>query len=142
MSLVFWRHLPRLLAVGALLLLSGCGGTAKVEGKILNNGAAVTIREGEFLNVSFHGTNAKGAPTVVPADVKPDGTFVADKVPPGKYKVVIAAGAATNDDAGLARTVELNKPFEAAKGKLECEITGGGTQRLTVDVGKGTVDKQ
>jgi hypothetical protein len=133
-------RLSTIVAICALLLLSGCSSNVRVQGKVLNNGSPVVVDSGDTLNVGLRGTNSKGGAVVVPAKANNDGTFVAESVPPGKYQLVIGIASGANDPAGLARNAELNKPFEVSRGRLECEISG--PQNLTIDVGTGVITKQ
>jgi hypothetical protein len=146
MSQAFASRLRWFAGVAAALLLFGCGGGGKggvkVEGKIVKNGQAVKVEEGMTLSLGFAGTDAKGGAAVFPAAVSSDGTFVAEHVLPGKYKIRVGLGGGSNDPKGLAKLKELNKPFEAASESLEYDVTGDSGQRITVDVGTGKAAKQ
>lgn len=68
--------------------LTGCGaGGVDVDGKVVKDGSAYSLAEGEAINISLQGDGASGNATV-----NKDGTFVAKKsdgkaLPPGQYKV-------------------------------------------------------
>jgi hypothetical protein len=128
-----------------LLFLVGCNRgtpTVKLEGKIVKDGTAISLGQGESLTLSFGGTDAAGKPADVGAAVEPDGTFVVSKIPVGKYKLKVGIASSSNDPAGLAQMAKLNKEFEAANAKLEYDVTSDSNQQLTVDAGKGTVTKR
>ena len=127
-----------LLAASAALLLVGCGGSkgVKIEGKIVRNGAPLKVEGNDILGLSFDGPESK----VFPATVNKDGTFVANGVAPGHYKIRLTLAPGGNDAASLAKARDISKQFDAVNNKLEYEV-GSGDQTITVDVEKGTVTK-
>ncbi len=134
------------LTACTLLLLSGCGGGSgkkvNLEGKIVKDGQPYKPSAGESLSIAFKGTDADGKPSTFGGAITPEGTFVANNIPPGKYKVQINLTSGGTTPAELAKSEKLNKQFEAVNSKLEYEVTSDATQKLDVDVGKGTVAKQ
>jgi len=118
-----------------------------VEGKVVRDGTPVKSQQDQPLNLSFNGTDAKGAAVVFPAAVDSDGNFSVKGtdgkgIPPGKYKLAVAVSGGGSDPAGIAKMAALNKDFAAANAKLEYEVTADSPQKIQVDVGKGTVTKQ
>jgi hypothetical protein len=128
------------LACAALPLL-GCGGSkaVKVDGKIVKNGAPFTASGNDILGLAFQGEGAEAKS--FPATVKQDGTFVANGVAPGHYKLRVSLTSGANDAASLAKSKELNRQFDAVNNKLDYEVSGG-DQSITIDIEKGTVTKQ
>ena len=74
------RIITRLaFAVAGMLLcltLSGCGGASVVKGKLTNGGTPVTVGDKGVIVMTFSPESKTG--TGFGADVKPDGTFVAN----------------------------------------------------------------
>jgi hypothetical protein len=125
-----------LLLAGVALALFGCadGKKVNVEGQIVKNGQALSLGEGETLNLTFTGAENKQ----YPATVRNDGTFVARHLPPGKYHLAVRLDTGANDPAGLKKSAQANKEFESANAKLEYEVTDDSGQQITIDAGKGT----
>jgi hypothetical protein len=142
-----YRPLAFTLACAALLV-SGCGGGdkgVKVEGRIVRDGQPLATAEGETLNLSFAGKNAKGEDAVYPAKVNSDGSFVVEGaggkgIPPGSYKVRINLGGGGSDPASLAKLEKTNQQVARIDNK-ECQVTSEPNQKLTIDVAKGTIGK-
>ncbi len=136
------------LLVCAAPFVPGCGGDkgVKVEGQIVRDGNPYAAAEGETVNLSFAGKNAKGEDAIYPATVNAGaGSFVVNGpegkgIPPGKYKITINLSSGGSDPASLAKLEKVNAQFARINGK-ECDITSEPVQKITIDIGKGTVGK-
>jgi len=134
------------LVCGAFLC-AGCGTKGvKVEGKIVKDGQAYTVPQGESLSLSFNGKGPNGEDRTYPATVTgSDGTFVANGVegkgvPPGKYQVQLNRTVTGSDPASLAKMATINREFTHINGK-EVEFTTEPVQKITIDIAKGTISK-
>jgi hypothetical protein len=148
MKRVFIYRPVLLVLTCTAFFLSGCGGGdkgVKVEGRIVRDGQPFAAAQGETVNLSFAGKNAKGEEAVYPAKVNADGSFVVDGpggkgIPPGSYKLRLNVGSEGSDPASLAKLEKTNQQFARIDNK-ECQVTSESNQKLTIDVTKGTIGK-
>jgi hypothetical protein len=98
-SVIVRKLIEVLSAALCLLVLSGCGGSGRlnVKGRIVKGGAPYTVPEAEYVRVTFFPVTSDGKPpknTYAATYYRADGTFRAvgpdgKGVPPGKYRIAV-----------------------------------------------------
>jgi hypothetical protein len=119
------------LALVLCAALSGCGGGGvSVDGKVVKDGAAYTLAEGEGLSINLASEDGKAGGS---GTVNKDGTFTiksaGDKpVAPGKYKVSLTHYKPADAKKGPAQpdTKQLSEAWEVS----------GGSKSFTIDIAK------
>jgi hypothetical protein len=129
------RPLPWFLALaGACLVLAGCGGGARVTGKLTNNGQPLTVSDKGMIVVSFIQEGSQpGQPGAYPVDLGPDGTFTVkgtngQGIPPGKYMISV------QQLDPYPTTDKLKGQFFGSKSPIVREIKGSTV--LDIDLAK------
>ena len=146
------RHSLTVAALAVLFVSTGCGGPGKgtpVSGKVVLP-KDLKIQKDDSVSITFvpDGTDVKRAATSkFNAD---DLTFVADTsettgVLPGKYKITFAITPYPGTPGSEARVRQINdginSQFNESRTKLSYEVTAGGPNTITIDLGKGTVTR-
>jgi len=144
------------------LLSAGCSAGVPVNGTVVENGAPVPLKDGETLSVAL--VQESGDNRVFAATADKDGSFrVAERVPPGKYRVTVAQMGDVGEwmknkdkhvpgapkpgpkgpggPAGGGPPERFKGEFSGTKSPLTVEI-GSKPATLTVDVGKKNVAVQ
>ncbi len=133
-----------------LLIAAGCGpGRATISGTlVLPN--TVQLSDSDSVEIIFHPDPPEAGAMPASATVKnADKTFTvktADgkNIPPGKYKVTVRIlpypGGPDDREVQLDNAVNSYYGAEAAT-KLEYEVTGDSTQKITIDLAQGKITK-
>jgi hypothetical protein len=114
------RPLSFLALLGALLLLSACGGSSKVivKGKILQAGQPIKLSKTGVVQITLVPQIEESKRTNVVGRGKPDGSFEISGVTAGKYRIGVEV---LDPDP---RQDRLNGAFSAANTKIERQLDG------------------
>ena len=129
--------MTRVTAIGAALLLAGCGGggPAKIKGRVLENGQPVTVAGQASLVFSPVGPDGKAGAKAYAAGLNPDGTFelVASggEVPPGDYVVSFEFSGGKGTGAAPTGLAKYREMFKNVKQTLS-----PGVNDLTFDLAR------
>ena len=96
------RKVGRLVPLVALVVLCGCGRTAKITGKVTYQGRPVVYGSVIFLSADK---------TVRSCAIEPDGSYTIEGVPTGEVKV----GVASPDPSRGRSATRRRKPVEAGR---------------------------
>jgi hypothetical protein len=121
-----------------LLVLSGCGGSGKLNarGRIVKGGAPFTLPEEEYLRVTFHPIPADGkraTHTYVAVYTNSDGNFKvvgADGkgLPAGKYRVAL-------EHEGKRKKDQFRGAYDADRSPFVYDVTAS-TGEIVIDLDK------
>lgn len=129
--------MTRAIVVFAALGLAGCGGggSAKIKGKVLENGQPVTVAGQASLVFSPVGPDGKAGAKAYAAGLNSDGTFelVASggEVPPGDYVVSFEFSGGKGSAESPAGLAKYRATFKNVKQTL-----APGANDLTFDLAK------
>lgn len=134
-------HAAMLIAT-ASVFLSGCGDTGvKVSGTIMEDGAPLTPKDGELVEIVFEPLAETGRTTQGISEYDGDSkTFAlqgptSERILPGEYKVVLRC-VSYDEEGEKDRFADV---FSAEKTSLRYTVTDAPSQEIVIDLKNRTV---